>query len=157
MKKKSLEMWEHRADPVSSVPAIFHVPWVSSDNDPCLFNRICVCLFLAGTSASTTCYLCNNPGLDKRWSPLPTPYWICLFVSGLSYRVPNLFSKACYSASQSPSRAFGSYVSTYITHISCNIMSSTDGTYTCDIPKADKAVDGYWVVHHLRKPQKLYC
>src|SRR4029434_7529047 len=90
----------------------------SSDNDPCLYNRLRVCLLLAGTSASTNNYLCDDdPGLDIRIRrpPLPVPDWNCLFVFGLSYRVPNRFSKACYSPSLSPSRAFESSVSTYIT------------------------------------------
>src|SRR4029434_9911009 len=117
----------------------FHVLQSSSDNDPCLYNRLCVCLLLAGifastpsyldndpglftrlrdclllagTSASTNYYLCDDPGLDKRRSPLPIPDWICLFIFGLPYRVPNPFSKACYSPPLSPSRAFGSYIST---------------------------------------------
>src|SRR4029434_3078337 len=63
----------------------FHVLQSSSDNDPCLYNRLCVCLLLAGTFASTTAYLCDDPGLDKRRSPLPIPDWICLFVFGLFY------------------------------------------------------------------------
>src|SRR4029434_7369166 len=44
----------------------FHVLQSSSDNDPCLYNRLCVCLLLAGTFASTTSYLDNDPGLFTR-------------------------------------------------------------------------------------------
>src|SRR4029434_8964234 len=127
---------------VSRVPAFSHDFHCSNDNDPCLYNRLRVCLLLAGTFASTTAYLyndpglftrlrdciilagtsastnyylCDDPGLDKRRSPRPIPDLICLFVFGLSYRVPNPFSKSCYSASLFLSRAFGSYISTYIT------------------------------------------
>src|SRR4029434_7387656 len=60
--------------------------------------------------------------------------FVTSLIFGLSYRVPNPFSKACYSASLSPSRAFGSYVSTYITPLG-NIPSrravvTTDASLT---------------------------
>src|SRR4029434_8181269 len=87
----------------------------SSDNDPCLYNRLRVYLLLAGTSASTNNYLCDDPRLDIRRPPLPVPDWNCLFVFGLSYRVPNPFSKACEYTPLSPSRAFESSGSTYVT------------------------------------------
>src|SRR4029434_4551801 len=102
---------------VSRVPAVSHDFHCSNDNDPCLCNRLRVCLLLAGTFASSNYYPCDDPGLDKRRSLLPIPDWICLFIFGLSYRVPNPFSKACYSPSLSPSRAFESSVSTYITSV----------------------------------------
>src|SRR4029434_8517497 len=61
----------------SSVSHDFHS---SSDNEPCLYNRLRVCLLLAGTAASSNYYPCDDPGLDKRRSPLPIPDWICFFI-----------------------------------------------------------------------------
>src|SRR4029434_5558840 len=103
---------------VSRVPAFSHDFHSSSDNDPCLCIRLRVvflfagtfasttfhldndpglctrlrdCLLLAGTFASSNYYPCDDAGLDKRRSPLPIPDWICLFIFGLYYRVPNPF------------------------------------------------------------------
>src|SRR4029434_1534864 len=70
---------------------------------------------ISGTFASSNYYPCDDPGLDKRRSPLPIPDWICLFIFGLYYRVPNPFSKACEYTPLSPSRAFESSGSTYVT------------------------------------------
>src|SRR4029434_7360472 len=84
-------------------------------NDPGLCTRLRDCLLLAGTFASSTYYPCDDSGLDKRRSPLPIPDWICLFIFGLYYRVPNPFSKACEYTPLSPSRAFESSGSTYVT------------------------------------------
>src|SRR4029434_2813575 len=54
---------------VSRVPAFSMFSKVlpsSSDIDPCLYNRLRVCLLLAGTFASTTFHLDNEPGLFIR-------------------------------------------------------------------------------------------
>ena len=60
--------------------SVFHVFQSSSDNDPCLCNRLRVCLLLAGTFASTTFHLDNDPGLCTRLRDcLLLARYLCLF------------------------------------------------------------------------------